>query len=60
MSSLLLLILLMLNKQDRKGSDYSAGGERSVESLVMPERHLFSPSMEVKHHEINKPDFGFS
>jgi hypothetical protein len=35
MSSLLLLVLLMLNKRDRKGSDNSAGGERSVESFLI-------------------------
>jgi len=35
MSSLLLLVLLMLNKRDRKGSDYSAGGDRSVESFLI-------------------------
>jgi hypothetical protein len=35
MSSLLLLVLLMLNKRDRKGSDYSAGGDRSVESFLV-------------------------
>jgi hypothetical protein len=60
MSSLLLLVLLSLISGTGKAQITVPAVKDSVESLVMPEWHLFSPSTEVKHHEINKPDFGFS